>query len=52
MKCMFFREKCNKEIKNDEWREQIRSEGHLKREGGTFCSFYKTSYTTLKKWYF
>ena len=48
MKCMNFREECNKEIKNDEWREHKRSEEHLKRERGTFCSFCKTSYYTSK----
>ena len=28
---MIYREKCNKEIKNDEWREHTLSEDHLER---------------------
>ena len=52
---MIYCERCNKEIKIDEWSEHITSEEYLEREGETYCdtcemTFYKSEkYTNLVK---
>ena len=40
-KCMTYCGKCNKEIKNDEWREHTLSEEHLKHYGTSYCDICK-----------
>ena len=48
MKCMTYCERCDKEIKNDEWREHICSEKHLVKNNNSsdqYCEVCKIRYS-------
>ena len=45
-KCMTYCEKCNKEIKNYEWREHTLSEEHLGHAGQNYCEHCKLTNIT------
>ena len=52
---MTYCESCDKEIKNDEWREHIRSGKHLIRpntDGFKYCEVCKMRYSTSKLDYY
>ena len=44
MKCMTYCESCDKEIKNDEWREHVTSEKHLEFKDKYYCDLCKKKY--------
>ena len=48
MKYMTFWEYCGKEIRNDDWREQIKSEKHFKNEKKAIVMFFNPNMILTK----
>jgi len=46
-KCMTYCDKCNIEVKNDEWREHIISYDHTFRYGEKYCNICKKNFTIV-----
>ena len=44
--CMTYCERCDKEIKNDEWRQHIISDWHLLWGREKYCDICRKKYTT------
>ena len=48
MKCMTYCNRCDKEIKNDEWRSHLTSHNHIFRYGEQYCKICKKNYNVVR----
>ena len=47
---MTYFERCNKEIKIDDWTEHLSSQEHLEREGETYCDICEMTFQKSEKY--